>query len=331
MLAAMGAPRMNVLYLFGPNLGALGRRDPETYGSADARRRSWPRPRAAGRASSGTPSRVAPVRPRGRADRLAARRGAATASRPSCSTPVRSSHYSYALRDAIEASGVPVARSAHVQHRRPRVLPAHVGDRRRVPGHDHRPRGRWLSSGAGGDAVDHRREEARAEPRAWTTCLSMRCSSPDCCTRATSPASPAPTDRCSIRRDGAAVPHRRPLHGAVAPRGARPGAHHLSEPASRGAGRRVARRRRAARVRGRGDDGRRTRSVRRRRSATTSSSSPTTDVVEPLRAVKDDEERAAIRAAQAITDAAFERILERFAVGVTEQQIARQLESADDG
>ncbi len=52
----------------------------------------------------------------------------------------------------------------------------------------------------------------------------------------------------------------------------------------------------------------------------------TTDVVEPLRAVKDDEERAAIRAAQAITDAAFEGILERFAVGVTEQQIARQLE-----
>ena len=54
---------------------------------------------------------------------------------------------------------------------------------------------------------------------------------------------------------------------------------------------------------------------------------PTTDVVERLRAVKDDDERAAIRTAQRITDAAFEAIVERFAVGVTEQQIARQLEN----
>ena len=35
----------------------------------------------------------------------------------------------------------------------------------------------------------------------------------------------------------------------------------------------------------------------------------TTDVIEPLRAVKDDDERATIRTAQAITDRAFERIL----------------------
>ncbi len=53
----------------------------------------------------------------------------------------------------------------------------------------------------------------------------------------------------------------------------------------------------------------------------------TTDVVESLRAVKDDEEREAIRQAQAITDAAFERILERFAIGVSEQHISRQLEA----
>ena len=54
---------------------------------------------------------------------------------------------------------------------------------------------------------------------------------------------------------------------------------------------------------------------------------PTTEVIESLRAVKDDEERAAIRQAQAITDAAFERILERFSVGISEQQISRQLEA----
>jgi Xaa-Pro aminopeptidase len=54
---------------------------------------------------------------------------------------------------------------------------------------------------------------------------------------------------------------------------------------------------------------------------------PTTDVVEALRAVKDDDERAAIRQAQAITDAAFGRILEYFAVGVSEHQVSRQLET----
>ena len=54
-------------------------------------------------------------------------------------------------------------------------------------------------------------------------------------------------------------------------------------------------------------------------------------MVETLRAVKDDEERDAIRRAQAITDAAFGRILEHFAVGVSEQQMSRQLEIAADG
>jgi Xaa-Pro aminopeptidase len=60
---------------------------------------------------------------------------------------------------------------------------------------------------------------------------------------------------------------------------------------------------------------------------------PTTEVVERLREVKDDDERDALRQAQAITDAAFDRILERFAVRVSEQQIARQLESlmTDEG
>jgi Xaa-Pro aminopeptidase len=54
---------------------------------------------------------------------------------------------------------------------------------------------------------------------------------------------------------------------------------------------------------------------------------PTTDVLEKQREVKDDEERAAIRQAQAITDAAFEQVLDGLAVGVTEQHVARQIEN----
>jgi Xaa-Pro aminopeptidase len=53
----------------------------------------------------------------------------------------------------------------------------------------------------------------------------------------------------------------------------------------------------------------------------------TTDVVEKLREVKDDDERSAIRQAQAITDAAFEQIMDGFAVGVSEQHVARHLEA----
>jgi Xaa-Pro aminopeptidase len=50
------------------------------------------------------------------------------------------------------------------------------------------------------------------------------------------------------------------------------------------------------------------------------------DVVETHRRIKDDEERATIRRAQAATDAAFAGILDRFAVGVSEQWIAREIE-----
>jgi Xaa-Pro aminopeptidase len=50
------------------------------------------------------------------------------------------------------------------------------------------------------------------------------------------------------------------------------------------------------------------------------------DVVEVGRRVKDDEERELIRRAQAATDAAFSAILDRFALGVSEGWIARELE-----
>ena len=50
------------------------------------------------------------------------------------------------------------------------------------------------------------------------------------------------------------------------------------------------------------------------------------DVVEVGRRVKDEEERELIRRAQAATDAAFGGILDRFALGVSEGWIARELE-----
>jgi Xaa-Pro aminopeptidase len=50
------------------------------------------------------------------------------------------------------------------------------------------------------------------------------------------------------------------------------------------------------------------------------------DAVEEQRRVKDDEERELLRRAQAATDAAFAGVLDRIAVGVSEQWVARELE-----
>ncbi len=96
---------MNVLFVFGPNLGALGRRDPETYGSqtlaevmddVDQRAQTlghavrWHQSDHEGDlvgwllAAKGEGVEAVVINP-----------GALT-------------HYSYAIRDAIEACGVPV-------------------------------------------------------------------------------------------------------------------------------------------------------------------------------------------------------------------------------
>jgi 3-dehydroquinate dehydratase II len=96
---------MNLLYLFGPNLGWLGRRDPETYGSASL-----------AEIMGGVDERAATL---GHVVRWhqsdhegdliewlvnAAGEGVEAV----VINPGALSHYSYALRDAIEAAGVPV-------------------------------------------------------------------------------------------------------------------------------------------------------------------------------------------------------------------------------
>jgi 3-dehydroquinate dehydratase II len=96
---------MNLLFLFGPNLGALGRRDPSTYGSeslaeimSDVDRRAnelghttmWQQSDHEGELIGWLLSAADDG-----VDAIVINPGAL-------------SHYSYALRDAIEASGLPV-------------------------------------------------------------------------------------------------------------------------------------------------------------------------------------------------------------------------------
>ena len=96
---------MNVLYLFGPNLGALGTRDPETYGA-----QTLPEIMEGLEGRAGDTGHVVTWRQSDHEGELvgwllAARDDGIDAA---VLNPGALSHYSYALRDAIEASGLPV-------------------------------------------------------------------------------------------------------------------------------------------------------------------------------------------------------------------------------
>jgi len=96
---------MKVLYLFGPNLGALGHRDPETYGSVTLPQimdEVDGRARALGHS-------VAWHQSDHEGDLVGWLLGAAEGGAGAVViNPGALTHYSYALRDAIEASGLPV-------------------------------------------------------------------------------------------------------------------------------------------------------------------------------------------------------------------------------
>ena len=100
-----GGDAMKVLFLFGPNLGALGRRDPETYGSATLDEIMAD---VEARGDRGHEVVLASVRPRGRPRGLAPGGRRAEGHDAIVMNPGALTHYSYALRDAVEACGLPV-------------------------------------------------------------------------------------------------------------------------------------------------------------------------------------------------------------------------------
>jgi 3-dehydroquinate dehydratase-2 len=96
---------MNVLFVFGPNLGALGRRDPDRYGGDTLDELMATVGKKAGELGHEVTWRQSDSEGELVGCFLAAGDegfGAVVAN------PGALSHYSYALRDAIEASGVPV-------------------------------------------------------------------------------------------------------------------------------------------------------------------------------------------------------------------------------
>lgn len=96
---------MKVLFLFGPNLGALGRRDPATYGSQTLEEIMG----AVAERGEGLGNDVAWHRSDHEGDLVGWLLGARDEGHDAIViNPGALSHYSYALRDAIEASELPV-------------------------------------------------------------------------------------------------------------------------------------------------------------------------------------------------------------------------------
>jgi 3-dehydroquinate dehydratase-2 len=96
---------MKVLFLFGPNLGALGRREPSLYGSESIEDIM----RSVEERAAGLGHEVPWRQSDHEGDLVGWLLGAdAEGAGAVVINPGALSHYSYALRDAIEASGLPV-------------------------------------------------------------------------------------------------------------------------------------------------------------------------------------------------------------------------------
>jgi 3-dehydroquinate dehydratase-2 len=96
---------MNVLYVFGPNLGALGHRDPDRYGSESLEEIMA----SVGERAERLGHRVSWRQSDHEGDLVGWLLNAAgEGSEAVVVNPGALTHYSYALRDAIEACGLPV-------------------------------------------------------------------------------------------------------------------------------------------------------------------------------------------------------------------------------
>jgi 3-dehydroquinate dehydratase-2 len=96
---------MKVLFLFGPNLGALGRRDPDTYGSATLDEIMG----AVGERGDELGHEVIWWQSDHEGELVGWLLEAASEGHEAIVlNPGALSHYSYALRDAVDASGLPV-------------------------------------------------------------------------------------------------------------------------------------------------------------------------------------------------------------------------------
>ncbi|HET7236453.1 MAG TPA: type II 3-dehydroquinate dehydratase [Actinomycetota bacterium] len=96
---------MRVLFLFGPNLGALGRRDPERYGSQTLEEIMG----EVGERAARLGHEVAWRQSDHEGELVGWLNGAAGEGfEAAVINPGALTHYSYALRDAVEGSGLPV-------------------------------------------------------------------------------------------------------------------------------------------------------------------------------------------------------------------------------
>ena len=103
---------MKVLFLFGPNLGALGRRDPETYGSQTLEQVMD----GVGERATTLGHEIAWRQSDHEGDLVGWLLAAAAEGQEAIVVnPGALSHYSYAVRDAIEACGLAVI-EVHMSH-----------------------------------------------------------------------------------------------------------------------------------------------------------------------------------------------------------------------